>query len=142
MSTDLETTDRVAVLGAGSMGHGIAEAVAMAGYEVTMRDIVQELVFRGERIDAERAEEWGLVNRSVDGDEFEGTVEAFVEDLVNGPPIALRKAKEVMNEGADGSIEAGLRMESQAFGLLLTTDDMTEGASTSMEDREPEFEGH
>jgi len=102
----------------------------------------KELVFRGERIDAERAEEWGLINRAVDEDEFEGTVEAFVDDLVNGPPIALRMAKEVMNEGADENIDAGLRMESQAFGLLLTTDDMTEGASAFMEDREPEFEGH
>jgi enoyl-CoA hydratase/3-hydroxyacyl-CoA dehydrogenase len=32
-------------------------------------------------------------------------------------------------------------MESQAFGLLLTTDDMMEGASAFMEKRDPEFEG-
>jgi len=102
----------------------------------------KELVFRGERIDAGRAEEWGLINREVDDDEFEATVEEFLDDLVNGPPIALRMAKEVMNEGADENIDAGLRMESQAFGLLLTTDDMMEGASAFMEDREPEFEGH
>jgi enoyl-CoA hydratase/3-hydroxyacyl-CoA dehydrogenase len=51
-------------------------------------------------------------------------------------------AKEVMDEGADENIDAGLRMESQAFGLLLTTDDMMEGASAFMEDRDPEFEGH
>jgi len=101
----------------------------------------KELVFRGERIDADRAEHWGLINRSCTEDEYEETVEEFLDDLVYGAPIALRKAKEVMNEGRDQDIGAGLVMESQAFGLLLTTDDMMEGASAFMEKRDPEFEG-
>jgi enoyl-CoA hydratase/3-hydroxyacyl-CoA dehydrogenase len=101
----------------------------------------KELVFRGHRIDGELAEEWGLINRAVDDDELDETVEEYVSDLVNGPPIALRKAKKVMNEGRDQDISAGLELESQAFGLLLSTDDMMEGASAFMEDRDPEFEG-
>ncbi|QLD85010.1 enoyl-CoA hydratase/isomerase family protein [Natronomonas halophila] len=101
----------------------------------------KELVFRGERIDAETAEDWGLINRAVSEDEFDETVEEFLDDLVNGAPIALRKAKKVMNEGRDQDISAGLELESQAFGLLLSTDDMMEGASAFMEDRDPEFEG-
>jgi enoyl-CoA hydratase/3-hydroxyacyl-CoA dehydrogenase len=101
----------------------------------------KELVFRGEHISAERAENWGLVNRCVTDEAFEETVDEFLDDLVHGAPIALRKAKEVMNEGRDQDIGAGLVMESQAFGLLLTTDDMMEGASAFMEKRDPEFEG-
>lgn len=38
---------KVAVLGAGVMGHGIAEVCAMAGYEVKMRDIKQEFLDKG-----------------------------------------------------------------------------------------------
>ncbi|MFN2413642.1 MAG: 3-hydroxyacyl-CoA dehydrogenase NAD-binding domain-containing protein, partial [Pyrinomonadaceae bacterium] len=34
---------RVAVLGAGTMGHGIAQAAAAAGFEVTLRDVSEEL---------------------------------------------------------------------------------------------------
>ena len=30
---------KIAVLGAGAMGHGIAQVAAMAGFEVNMRDI-------------------------------------------------------------------------------------------------------
>ncbi len=101
----------------------------------------KELVFRGNRIDADLAEEWGLINRAADDDEFDEIVDEFVSDLVNGPPIALQKAKKVMNEGRDQDISAGLELESQAFGLLLTTDDMMEGASAFMEKRDPEFEG-
>jgi len=42
-----EKIKKVAVLGAGDMGHGIAEVCAIAGYEVTMRDIKQEFIERG-----------------------------------------------------------------------------------------------
>ena len=40
---------RVVVVGAGTMGHGIAQAAAAAGYRVTLRDIDDELVSRGLR---------------------------------------------------------------------------------------------
>jgi enoyl-CoA hydratase/3-hydroxyacyl-CoA dehydrogenase len=39
--------DRVAVLGAGNMGHGITEVVAMAGYDAVMCDIDEEIVSEG-----------------------------------------------------------------------------------------------
>jgi enoyl-CoA hydratase/3-hydroxyacyl-CoA dehydrogenase len=45
MTADDVTT--LAVLGAGNMGHGIAEVAALAGFEVTLRDIDEELVGQG-----------------------------------------------------------------------------------------------
>ncbi len=51
----------------------------------------KELVFRGEHVSAERAADWGLINRAVDTDEFDSVVGEFVEDLVSGPPIASAK---------------------------------------------------
>jgi len=44
---EFDDIDTVAVLGAGNMGHGIAEVAALAGYDVTMRDINEELVGKG-----------------------------------------------------------------------------------------------
>ncbi|MDS0258677.1 3-hydroxyacyl-CoA dehydrogenase/enoyl-CoA hydratase family protein [Haloarcula sp. S1CR25-12] len=44
---DFEDIETVAVLGAGNMGHGIAEVAALAGYEVRMRDIKEEFVQNG-----------------------------------------------------------------------------------------------
>jgi len=38
---------KIAVVGSGDMGHGIAEIAAMAGYKVNMYDIKQEFVDRG-----------------------------------------------------------------------------------------------
>ena len=40
---------RVAVLGAGTMGHGIAQAAAAAGFEVVLRDLDEAFVERGLR---------------------------------------------------------------------------------------------
>ena len=39
--------EQITVLGAGTMGHGIAEVAALAGYEVTLRDINEEVVSEG-----------------------------------------------------------------------------------------------
>jgi enoyl-CoA hydratase/3-hydroxyacyl-CoA dehydrogenase len=44
---EFEDIETVAVLGAGNMGHGIAEVAALAGYEVTLRDINEEFVQDG-----------------------------------------------------------------------------------------------
>jgi enoyl-CoA hydratase/3-hydroxyacyl-CoA dehydrogenase len=44
---DFEDIEQVAVLGAGNMGHGIAEVAALAGYDVTMRDIKEAFVDDG-----------------------------------------------------------------------------------------------
>ena len=38
---------KVAVLGAGTMGHGFAQVAAAAGYTVVMRDVNPEAVARG-----------------------------------------------------------------------------------------------
>jgi len=43
----VEDIKKVAVMGAGDMGHGIAEVALLAGYKVAMRDIEQRFVDRG-----------------------------------------------------------------------------------------------
>ncbi|USZ73148.1 3-hydroxyacyl-CoA dehydrogenase/enoyl-CoA hydratase family protein [Natronosalvus halobius] len=44
---ELEDINTIAVLGAGNMGHGIAEVAALAGYDVNLRDINEEFVQDG-----------------------------------------------------------------------------------------------
>ncbi len=92
------------------------------------------------RMEFDLSERWGLINRAVPESEFEPTVEKFLSDLIDGPPVALRKAKRVMNESRDGALSVCLEMESQAFGLLLSTDDATEGTTAFLEKRNPAFE--
>ncbi|WP_336363240.1 3-hydroxyacyl-CoA dehydrogenase family protein [Halalkalicoccus salilacus] len=47
MVRPLESIERIGVVGAGTMGNGIAQVCAANGYEVTMRDVEREFVDRG-----------------------------------------------------------------------------------------------
>ncbi|WP_435345586.1 3-hydroxyacyl-CoA dehydrogenase family protein [Haloarchaeobius sp. HRN-SO-5] len=47
MVHDLDSIERIGVVGAGTMGNGIAQVAATNGYEVTMRDIEEEFVQNG-----------------------------------------------------------------------------------------------
>ncbi len=101
----------------------------------------KELVFRGNRIDAETAADWGMLNRAVPADELDDEVAEVVSDITTGPPLGLEVAKEVMNEGADANLDAALTLERQGFSILMGTEDVAEGTAAFSEDREPEFEG-
>ncbi|MFB6347154.1 MAG: 3-hydroxyacyl-CoA dehydrogenase/enoyl-CoA hydratase family protein [bacterium] len=116
------------------------------GTQRTMKVIgesrAKELVYRGIQIDADKAEDWGLINHCLDTEEFEEFAAEFIDDIASGPPIALRLAKKVMDEGKDAGLDAGITMEREAFGLLLTTDDLLEGmAAFGEDDVEPDFKG-
>jgi enoyl-CoA hydratase/3-hydroxyacyl-CoA dehydrogenase len=97
---DADDIEHITVLGAGTMGHGIAEVAALAGYEVVLRDINEELVTDGyeeiewslgklaekERISDEDADAaLDRVTPIVDLEEAAGetdvVIEAIVEDM-------------------------------------------------------------
>ncbi|MDS0295725.1 3-hydroxyacyl-CoA dehydrogenase/enoyl-CoA hydratase family protein [Halogeometricum luteum] len=99
----------------------------------------KELVFTGDPISAEKAAEWGILNRVVPKDDFEADVDELATNIENGPQTALEVAKNVINEGQNASLDTGLALESQGFGLLTTTDDMLEGVAAFKKDREPDF---
>ncbi|SEV96763.1 3-hydroxyacyl-CoA dehydrogenase/enoyl-CoA hydratase family protein [Natrinema salifodinae] len=82
---ELEDINTVAVLGAGNMGHGIAEVAAMAGYDVNMRDIKEEFVQNGyEGI------EWSL-NKLAENDRLtEDEAEAALERVT--PLVDMEEA--------------------------------------------------
>ncbi|AFZ72787.1 3-hydroxyacyl-CoA dehydrogenase family protein [Natronobacterium gregoryi] len=95
---NLETVDRVGVVGAGTMGSGIAQVAATHGYDVVMRDIQQGFVESGfdsidsslERLDGKDALEddpetiRGRIEGTTDLEDLadcDVVVEAAVEDL-------------------------------------------------------------
>ncbi|WP_435093243.1 3-hydroxyacyl-CoA dehydrogenase NAD-binding domain-containing protein [Halorubrum sp. N11] len=96
----LEEVQRVTVLGAGNMGHGIAEVAALAGYEVSLRDIEEEFVQDGyDQI------EWSLGKLAekdrIGEDEAEAAldrVEAFVdlEDSLADADVVVEVVPEKM----------------------------------------------
>jgi len=78
MSLQIESIDRVGVVGAGTMGSGIAQVAAMAGYEVVMRDIEQSLVDDG----FETIED--SLDSLVDSDELTAEEATATQDRITG----------------------------------------------------------
>ena len=101
----------------------------------------KELIMVGERIPAEEAERWGLVNHVYPDESFHDEVRAFAQTLADGPPIALKFAKRVVDEGLNAPMETALALEHQAFGLLFSTEDMVEGTTAFLNKKDPEFRG-
>ncbi|UPW00563.1 3-hydroxyacyl-CoA dehydrogenase/enoyl-CoA hydratase family protein [Halorussus gelatinilyticus] len=100
----------------------------------------KEIIFTADRFDPETMADYGFVNEVVEVSAFEDRAFEFAADLAAGPPIAQKYTKRAMLAGRDDT-DAGLEVESQAFGHLMNTDDLMEGITAFMGDGEPEFEG-
>ncbi|WP_255149268.1 3-hydroxyacyl-CoA dehydrogenase/enoyl-CoA hydratase family protein [Halorarius halobius] len=100
----------------------------------------KEIIFTAERFDADTMYDYNVVNEVVANDEFEERAHELAADLAGGPPVSRKLTKRAMHRGWEDT-EAGLELESQAFGHLINTDDLMTGITAFMGDHEPEFEG-
>ncbi|MBL0714719.1 MAG: enoyl-CoA hydratase/isomerase family protein, partial [Desulfosarcina sp.] len=55
--------------------------------------------------------------------------------------VALRAAKQSINNGLNVDLASGLALENDAFALCLASEDAREGTSAFLEKRKPEFKG-
>jgi len=101
----------------------------------------KEIVMLGDRIPAEEALKMGLVHRVVPFEKLREEARALAKRLAEGPPIAMKYAKWLLNFGTQAPLEVGQRLEAGVFGVLFTTKDMREGLEAFMSKRKPEFKG-
>jgi len=101
-----------------------------------------QLLLTGEMIDAGEAYRIGLVNRVVPtGDQAVEAARAMLGQMLANGPLALTQCIEVVNRGADISIEEAMALEASAFAMMASTDDMREGTSAFLEKRAAAFRG-
>jgi 2-(1,2-epoxy-1,2-dihydrophenyl)acetyl-CoA isomerase len=98
-----------------------------------------EILLLGERFDAQRALELGLVNRVVPAAELEGAVAAVVNALASGPVMAIRNAKRLLRESPGRTLSQQLDAEAASFGACAGTDDFAEGITAFLEKRPGRF---
>lgn len=101
----------------------------------------KELVFTGELVEPERAEDLGLVNHVFPAESFEADVDEFVEGIATGPTVALRASKQALLGGLDRSIGDAMAFEAAAQAAVFESEDHAEGATAFLEKRAPEFQG-
>lgn len=100
-----------------------------------------ELMLTGVPIDAAEAYRIGLVNKVVPQAELIGAAEAMMKLMLANGPIALGFVIEAVNRGLDTTLEEGLVIEANHFGLIATTSDMKEGMGAFLEKRPAAFKG-
>ncbi|MCZ6492381.1 MAG: enoyl-CoA hydratase family protein [Acidobacteria bacterium] len=100
-----------------------------------------ELLYLGEPIRAERAEQIGLVTRVVKAEELERESMALAQKLAAGPTFSIGMTKvQIYNEWTM-SLPAAIEAEAQAQALCMLTDNFDEGYKAFKERRAPQFHG-
>lgn len=98
-----------------------------------------EIALLGDRFDAARALELGLVNRVVPAAALAEETASLVGRLLAGPPQALARTKALLNQSLDNSLEAQLHAEQRAFAASGAEPDHAEGLNAFFEKRKPAF---
>ena len=100
-----------------------------------------EMIMLGERIPAERAEQWGLIYRAVDDDALMADALALAERLANGPTLALGMMRRGLALALAQSYEDALAAEAAHQRTASDSADAAEGGRAFLERRKPVFKG-
>ena len=142
MSCDIRIASNKALFGQPEVGLGL-----IPGFGGTQR--LQRLVGQGwakyiiysaENIKADKALEIGLVQDVVEVEELEERVNTLAETIAKQAPIAVKLAKEAINQGAQVDIDQAMRIEENAFGLVFTTEDKNIGTQAFINKEKAEFQ--
>ena len=101
----------------------------------------RELMFTAERVDAERCERIGLVNRVVDDARLQDEAFALARSLAEGPRVALASMKDNLDDALHIDYPTALHREAERLVRASRTADHKEAVAAFVEKRKPAFTG-
>ena len=99
-----------------------------------------ELSMLAERLPAEQALDWGLINRVVDDENMMTEALALAERLANGPR-SLGLIRQAYWDSLDNSFSDQLQLEARLQNQAGRTSDHREGVKAFLEKRDAQFQG-
>ena len=101
-----------------------------------------EYILTSKMFTAEEALELGIINKLVDEKNLDVEVEKLVSRFRILPPIAVGKAKMLINKSLENDMITHLELESITASKSAATDDFNEGVTAFVEKRKPVFKGN
>jgi len=93
----------------------------------------KDLVYSGRHVRSEEALAIGLVDKVVPADDVYTEASTWARTFAGGPAVALAAAKRAIDEGLNGSLDEGLRLETALFTSLFGTVDRDAGMRTFLD---------
>jgi len=103
--------------------------------------VAMEVNLTGQPITAQRAHQLGIVNQVVPAEVTIAVAQRLAARLAEKPPLALRMAKESVNQALETPLQQGLAVERRNFYFLFATEDQKEGMRAFLEKRRGQFKG-
>jgi enoyl-CoA hydratase/carnithine racemase len=103
--------------------------------------VAREMLFFGEKMNARRAYEVGLVNRVVPPDQLMNEATGLAEKLASNSPLALRGIKEMFMRSKDLDYRTAAAIYETTNSRVLRSRDYAEGMKALNERRKPEWQG-
>lgn len=101
----------------------------------------KELSLLGEKLPAEKALEWGLINRVYEEDALMDQALKLATELAAGPTVALSLIRKLYAESTDNTYEEQLNAERQAQREAGRAEDFIEGVTAFLQKRPTNFKG-
>jgi E-phenylitaconyl-CoA hydratase len=100
-----------------------------------------ELLLIGDRVDADRAKEMGLVWRVVPHDELMTEAHALARRLLKAAPLAQRATKEIARRGLDNDLLSAVRFGETMRRVAAQTEDATAFRAGALKGERPVWQG-
>ncbi|MFK8021149.1 MAG: 2-(1,2-epoxy-1,2-dihydrophenyl)acetyl-CoA isomerase PaaG [Pseudomonadales bacterium] len=99
------------------------------------------LALLGEKLSAEKAEQWGMIWQVVDNEELMAEATKLAQHLATQPTRGLATAKKLLNQSFSTPLNEQVECEKDAMRELGRSNDYQEGVAAFMAKRKPEFTG-
>ncbi len=106
-----------------------------------LRKKAMEMVLLGERLNADQAQEMGLITRAVPADRLDHEVNRVLQSLAEKSPNGMKIGKEAFYAMADMPFEEAVDFLSGKIAEVASTKDAREGIMAFIEKRKPAFIG-
>ena len=100
-----------------------------------------EMMMLAERIPAAKAEEWGMIYRSVPDDQLQAETSALATRLANGPTVSYGIIRRNVQAAMEGDLGSTLHDEAVGQRIAGNSKDCAEEVSAFLEKRTPVFRG-